>query len=92
MRYEHSAICTTDGEVEVNRTYVYVEERLMIEVVLVEDLSDEEFIRLRLRALRANRDHNVPTAFVVDITREAPDYFIWRLFDRPPNFQFPQYG
>ena len=91
MRYEHSAIRTTSQQIEVDRRYLYVEGNRIVEVLLVEDLTDDEFIMLRLRPLRTNRA--LPDGmndFVVSTARDEPDYDdLWRIFDHGP---FPMYG
>ncbi len=93
MHYEHAAIRTANPDVKVGEVYLYAENDLRVEVLVLEDLTDDDFITFRLRPLRANREPlGGMRDFGVTISREAPDYSgLWLLCDRwafPP----PAYG
>lgn len=49
MKYNSSHICTTDKEIEVGKQYQYKEDNWICDVTILEDISDEESIKFKLR-------------------------------------------
>lgn len=83
MKFSHNQICTKDNEIEVGKQYCYREDSAVVEVKMLSDNSDEEFIRFTVEVVASRNDFlKVGEQFSISAKRGHYAYSgMWRLWD-----------
>ena len=83
MKFNHNQVCTKNNEVEVGKQYCYKEDSMIVEVKILADNSDKEFIGFTVEVIESRDDFlKVGEQFPISARRGHYAFSgMWRLWD-----------
>lgn len=84
MKFSHNQIVTKDGKIEVGKQYCYKEDWMIVEVKIISNDSNKEFVGFTLEVVEVIADSCFEVGEQFNITAIRGHYAyngMWRLWD-----------